>query len=332
MKNDTPLLLKAEGLNKIYSIEKKPLHVLKDINLEIFQGETLGVVGESGCGKSTLGKILLRLETPSSGYIQYQGKDIHNLPRDEMRHLRRKMQMIFQDPYASLNPRMTIEEIVSEGLVIHGLAKKNRQEVSRSVLSQVGLDESMLSRYPHEFSGGQRQRIGIARALVLEPQFIVCDEPLSALDACTQNQVMQLLLKLKRERKLTYLFISHDLRAVRTIADKVAVMYLGKIVEQGPVEKVFSAPQHPYTQALLSAIPIPDPRREKHRLRIILKGELPSALNPPSGCPFHPRCLHAMPICRDHAPQRYEATPGHFTYCHTSEFTSHGGPRSVPIR
>lgn len=314
---DSPPLLHAKGLNKIFKIRKKLLYALKDVDVSIHQGETLGVVGESGCGKSTLGKVLLRLEQPSSGFVEFQGKNIHCLSRSDMRHLRRNMQMIFQDPYASLNPCMTIEEIIREGLDIHQLAKgKNRRDAVASVLHQVGLDESMMSRYPHEFSGGQRQRIGIARALILNPQFIVCDEPLSALDACTQKQVMELLLKLKKDRQLTYLFISHDLNAVRAIADHIAVMYLGKIVEQAPTARLFTQPQHPYTQALLSAIPIPDPQREKKRLRIILNGELPSATNPPTGCPFHPRCPHAMPICQTELPPRIELDKGHFAFCH----------------
>lgn len=317
MKTDILPIIQTKKLNKVFAVGKKLLHALRDIDLTIHRGETLGIVGESGCGKSTLGKILLRLEEPTSGSISFQGLNINSLCSKEMRLLRRKAQIIFQDPYASLNPRMTVEEIVGEGLDIHRLANGSaRRNAISAVLTQVGLDESFLQRYPHEFSGGQRQRLGIARALIVEPLFIVCDEPLSALDVCTQRQVMELLLRLKKERQLTYLFISHDLRAVSEIADHVAVMYLGKIVEHASAERLFNFPQHPYTQALLSAIPIPDPKKEKSRLRIILNGDPPTPLNPPSGCPFHPRCPYAMPVCQSQIPLRHAIAPGHFAACH----------------
>lgn len=314
---DSPPLLRATRLNKIFSFRNKKIHALNDIDLEICQGEALGIVGESGCGKTTLGKALLRLEELTSGSIEFRGSPIEDLSYAEMRNLRRKMQMIFQDPSTSLNPRMTIEKIVGEGLEIHQIYDRYAQrEAIGSLLEQVGLEPSILSRYPHEFSGGQRQRIGIARALIMEPEFIVCDEPLSALDAYTQKQVVQLLLHLKNERRLTYLFISHDLHAVQAISNRIAVMYLGNIVEQGPTEKIISSPKHPYTQALLSAVPIADPKQEKNRLRIILKGDPPSPSAPPSGCPFHTRCPYAEPICFREIPKKREIAPAHVVACH----------------
>lgn len=310
-------LISAKKINKTFLIKKKQLHALNEVDLTILQGETLGVVGESGCGKSTLGKVLLGLEKPSSGIAYFQNKDIHSLTALSMRHLRRDLQMIFQDPYSSFNPRMTAEEIVGEGLDIHQLAYgAARRDIIVNMLEQVGLEKTMVHRYPFEFSGGQRQRLGIARALVLNPQFIVCDEPLSALDACTQKQVIELLLKLKHERGLTYMFISHDMRAIAKISDRVAVMYLGRVVEHASAARLFTSPQHPYTQALHSAVPIPDPIREKNRERIVLKGEFPSPFDPPSGCPFHPRCPVAMPICRAQPPRLLEVNPGHFASCH----------------
>lgn len=310
-------LLRTARLNKIFSFQGTKIHVLKDIDLEIAHGETLGIVGESGCGKTTLGKVLLRLEERTSGSIEFDGMAIDSLGSEEMQHLRQKMQMIFQDPTSSLNPRMTIEKIVGEGLDIHQIHDKaTRRDLIIAVLNQVGLDKSALTRYPHEFSGGQRQRIGIARALIMEPQFIVCDEPLSALDACTQKQVLELLLQLKKERQLAYLFISHDLHAVRAISNRIAVMYLGAIVEQGPTERIFSSPKHPYTQALLSAIPVADPKIEKNRLRIILNGDPPSPSAPPSGCPFHPRCPYAESICREQTPSKHQIDINYFVCCH----------------
>lgn len=319
MNQVSPPLVQATRLNKCFRVGAKSLHALKDIDLMIGQGETLGLVGESGCGKSTAGKVLLRLEESTSGHIYFQGKRINDFSGTELRTFRRSAQMIFQDPYASLNPRMSIEDIVGEGLDIHKIASGTmRQERIVEALNGVGLDGSILGKCPHEFSGGQRQRIVIARAMIVNPRFIVCDEPLSSLDMCTQKQIMALLLKCKHERQLTYLFISHDLHAVREISDRIAVMYLGKIVEMADKKQAFSTPLHPYTQALLSAMPISDPQKERNRLRIILHGELPSPFSPPGGCPFHPRCSHAMPICQKVDPALLEEGPGsgHFVACH----------------
>jgi len=314
--NDSPLIV-AKNVSKTFIYKKTRLFAVDNVSLVINKGETLGLVGESGCGKSTLGKLLINLEIPSSGSIIFEGRDINTLNSNEMRLLRRKMQVIFQDPYASLDPRMTIEEIVGEGIDIHKLAKgAARQEIISSLLQQIGLDPSFIHRYPHEFSGGQRQRIGIARALAVDPSFIVCDEPLSALDVCTQQQVMQLLLDLKSQRKLTYLFISHDLNATRVISDHIAVMYLGKIVEKATTKDLFSNPKHPYTQALLSASSANDPFAKKKSSRIILKGELPSPLAPPSGCPFHPRCPIAQAICKTTPPPLIQISSSHSAACH----------------
>lgn len=310
-------LIQASGLNKCFKLGSTFLNALQDIDMSVSQGETLGLVGESGCGKSTVGKVLLRLEEATSGTVFFQGKKMNDFSKREMRTFRRSAQMIFQDPYASLNPRMCVEDIIGEGLDIHKIASgAKRQEMIIEALTEVGLDKSILGRYPHEFSGGQRQRIVIARAIVVNPQFIVCDEPLSSLDRGTHKQMISLLLKLKCERKLAYLFISHDLHAVREMSDQVAVMYLGKIVEQASQKQLFATPLHPYTQALLSATPTSDPRKERNRLRIILKGELPSPFFPPKGCPFHSRCSQVMPMCRQLAPALKELESGHFVACH----------------
>ncbi len=325
MQADTPItppppLLKLERIHKTFPYGKKLLHALHDINLTLLKGETLGLAGESGCGKSTLGKVALGLEAPTSGRLSFEGQELSSLSGSARRALRCKLQLVFQDPYGSLNPRLTIEQIIGEGIDIHRLAEGDaRRHKILSLLTAMGLEAAMLPRYPHEFSGGQRQRIAIARALAVDPQLLVCDEPLSALDACTQSQVMALLLQLKEERKLTYLFISHDLHAMRRIADTIAVMYLGHIVEMAPTQRLFTAPKHPYTQALLSSIPIPDPVLEKKRSRLILQGELPSPLQPPSGCPFHPRCPKAMPICRQQKPELVaisSSSPKHLAACH----------------
>ena len=294
------------------------------VSFEVNRGETLALVGESGCGKSSVGRTILRLQEPTSGSAAFEGQDIFSLERGELRRLRRRMQIIFQDPYSSLNPRMTVGAAVAEGIEIHRLAAG--AEVGRrvaSLLEEVGLDPAFARRYPHEFSGGQRQRIGIARALAVEPAFIVCDEPVSALDVSVQAQVLNLLADLQRDRGLAYLFIAHDLAVVRQIAQRIAVMYLGRIVEQGLTEQVLQAPRHPYTVALLSAVPEPEPTRR--RSRIVLRGDLPSPSNPPSGCPFHTRCFHPMrnERCRIELPV-LRAVGETMAACHYAESTPAG--------
>jgi oligopeptide/dipeptide ABC transporter ATP-binding protein len=271
---------------------------VQNVSFDIYKGETLGLVGESGCGKSTLGRCILRLIEPTSGEVFFKGQDITKIGQNELRKLRRNMQIIFQDPYASLNPRMTIEEILSEPLIIHNLAANRDERRTRiyQLLDLVGLRREAMSRYPHEFSGGQRQRICIARALAVQPDFLVCDEPVSALDVSIQAQIVNLMQDLQKELKLTYLFIAHDLKVVEHISNRVAVMYLGKVVEVAPAEELYASPRHPYTRALLSAIPIPDPTYRKER--VMLRGDVPSPLNPPQGCHFHPRCSQASEECR----------------------------------
>ncbi|MBC7385984.1 MAG: dipeptide ABC transporter ATP-binding protein [Cryobacterium sp.] len=311
--NDGEILLSVKNLVKRFPIkggilnrEVATVRAVSDVSFDIRKGETLGLVGESGCGKSTLGRSILRLIEPTSGNIFFKGQDITKLGADEMRRLRRRMQIIFQDPYAALNPRMTVEQILSEPLEIHGLAESREAKRKRifQLMDLVGLRRESISRYPHEFSGGQRQRICIARALAVEPEFIVCDEPVSALDVSIQAQIVNLLQDLQKELGLTYLFIAHDLKVVEHISTRVAVMYLGKIVETAESEVLYENPQHPYTRALLSAIPIPDPTIKKER--IILRGDVPSPINPPAGCYFHPRCPIATQKCQEVWPKLYE--------------------------
>ena len=292
------------------------VRAVEDISFTIKRGETLGIVGESGCGKSTTGRTILNLLQKTDGEVYYKGREIFNLPKDELIKLRTKMQIVFQDPYSSLNPRLTVAQIVGESLVEHGLAKKGKEANDRvsEIIEKCGLAPYHIRRYPHEFSGGQRQRIGIARALALNPEFIVCDEPVSALDVSIQSQVINLLMDLQDEMGLTYLFISHDLSVVKHISDRIGVMYLGSLVELAPKDELYKEPLHPYTQALLSAIPIPDPTIA--RKRIILKGDIPSPANPPSGCRFHTRCPHALSRCKEEVPEFREVAAEHFVACH----------------
>jgi len=293
------------------------VHAVDGVSFDIKRGETLGLVGESGCGKSTTGRTILQLYKPTGGHVYYEDTDLTTLKREEMRYMRREMQMIFQDPYASLNPRMTVTEIIGEPLVVHGIAGgKEIQEKVEHLLEVVKLNPAFANRYPHEFSGGQRQRIGVARALALQPSLIICDEPISALDVSIQAQVVNLLEDLQKEFNLTYLFIAHDLSMVRHISDRVAVMYLGIIVEIADRVDLYNNPLHPYTQALLSAVPIPDPVSDAQRQRRVLEGDVPSPVNPPSGCRFRTRCWLAAKICEEQRPEFREITRDHFAACH----------------
>ena len=294
----------------------KTVKAVDGVSLDIKKGETLGLVGESGCGKSTLGKAILRLTEPTGGKVFYNGNDLAHLPQSAMREQRKHLQMIFQDPYASLNPRMTVGNIIGEPIRTFGLEKGGSVESQvQDLMETVGLSRRFIKRYPHEFSGGQRQRIGIARALAVDPEFIVADEPISALDVSIQAQIMNLMEHLQVEKNLTYLFISHDLRAVRHLSDRVAVMYLGKIVELAPGKDIYADPLMPYTKALISAVPVPDPEIEATRERIILKGDVPSPINPPSGCHFHTRCSYAIEDCKKTVPSLVEIKPGHQAAC-----------------
>lgn len=316
------VLLKVENLVKrfpiyggILSREVANVNAVSDVSFEIKKGETLGLVGESGCGKSTLGRCVIRLIDPTSGKITFKNQDITNIGGTELRDLRRKMQIIFQDPYASLNPRMTIGSIIEEPLIIHNLfeSQKDRMDRVYQLAELVGLRKEALNRYPHEFSGGQRQRVGIARSLAVEPELIVCDEPVSALDVSIQAQVINLLMDLQQKLGLTYLFIAHDLKVVEHVSNRVAVMYLGKMVEMAEAEELYKNPLHPYSKALLSAIPVPDPRAKDNR--IILTGDVPSPINPPSGCYFHPRCPQAKEECKTNRPNFETKSKDHQASC-----------------
>ncbi|QDG54441.1 dipeptide ABC transporter ATP-binding protein [Persicimonas caeni] len=319
---DREPLVRVRNLQKYFPIKKGifnrhvgDVKAVDGVSFDVFPNETLGLVGESGCGKTTTGRTLLNLLEPTGGKVYFRDDSIYDLSEEQMRALRRKMQIIFQDPYSSLNPRMTIENIIGEAMEFHGIASgdERRQKVE-NLLERVGLQPSYITRYPHEFSGGQRQRIGIARALALNPDFIVCDEAVSALDVSVQAQVINLLQDLQEEFNLSYLFIAHDLSVVKHISDRIAVMYLGQVAELAETDDLFDNPLHPYTQSLLSAIPVPDPKRKK--TRVILKGDVPSPINPPSGCRFHTRCPACFAPCDNVEPRSIEAEPGHFVRCH----------------
>ncbi len=324
MSNNNDVLLKVVDLKMHFPIYRGvfqrqvgAVHAVDGVSFDVKRGETLGLVGESGCGKSTTGRTILQLYKPTAGEVFFEGSNLVSLKSEEMRWMRRQMQMIFQDPYASLNPRMTVAEIVGEPLTVHNVATgKEIQERVMHLLEIVGLNPGFAGRYPHEFSGGQRQRIGVARALALQPSFIICDEPISALDVSIQAQVVNLLEELQEQFNLTYLFIAHDLSMVRHISKRVAVMYLGVIMELANRDDLYLEPLHPYTQALLSAVPIPDPVADVNRKRVILEGDVPSPVNPPSGCRFRTRCPIADKICAESRPEFREVKTGHFVACH----------------
>ncbi len=321
---DTRNLVEVKHLKEYFNINvgmfrSKPLKAVDDVSFSIRRGETLGLVGESGCGKTTVGRTILHLYEPTDGQIFFDGKEIRT--KEDIRQFREKATMVFQDPYSSLNPRMTVSDIIGEPLDIHKVCKSREERSERilKLMDQVGLNSEHASRYAHEFSGGQRQRIGIARALALEPSFIVCDEPVSALDVSIQAQVINMFDELQEKMGLTYLFIAHDILVVRHISDRIAVMYLGKMVELADAAEIYDTPLHPYTRSLMSAVPQPDPKVARSNQRIVLSGDIPSPLNAPSGCPFRTRCPHAMEQCAESMPEFREVSPGHFVACHRVE-------------
>lgn len=319
--NGTNTLIDVRGLKKYFDInvglfKTKPLKAVDDVSLTINKGETLGLVGESGCGKTTIGRTLLHLYKPTAGEIRYNGKLIKT--KSDINEFRKKATMVFQDPYSSLNPRMTVSDIIGEPLDVHGLYKNKNERIEKilSLMSLVGLNSEHASRYAHEFSGGQRQRIGIARSLAVNPEFIVCDEPVSALDVSIQAQVINMFCELQQQLGLTYLFIAHDLLVVRHISDRIGVMYLGRLIELAKAEEIYNNPLHPYSKSLLSSVPVPDPKIARKANRIILSGDIPSPLNAPSGCPFRPRCPFAREQCSKTMPELKNVSTGHFVACH----------------
>lgn len=318
MNNMREPVLEVKNLKKYFYLDRRSvLKAVDDVSFQIHQGETMGLVGESGCGKTTAGRTIIRLYEPTSGQVLFHGEDVHKLKGKDLKNFRKKAQIVFQNPYASLDPRMNVEDIVGEGIDIHKLYRgKERRERIYELLNLVGLHGEDARRFPHEFSGGQRQRIGIARALAVEPEFIICDEPISALDVSIQSQIINLLMDLQSKLKITYLFISHDLRIVRYVSHQVGVMYLGNLVERAAGDDIYRYPLHPYTQALLSSVMIPDPQRERNRQRILLVGDVPSPINPRPGCPFAKRCPLARSICHEEQPLLKEAAANHLAACH----------------